>query len=258
MTNPGQQLAGQGAITLSSFAPDANIAVIGASGGIGNALCHSLAGSAPIARVHALSRTPGWIDHDVRTHGINLLDETSIADASAAVARSGALDLVIVATGLLHEGALQPEKALRDIDGAAMLELFRINTVGPALIAKHFLPRMRRDGKSVFAALSARVGSIEDNRLGGWVSYRASKAALNMTIRTLAIEHRRRWPESIVAAVHPGTVATALSEPFRARTPPANLLEPEVSAAHLLRVIDGLTPADSGGFFAWDGTRIPW
>ena len=256
MTQSSRQLAGQGATTLSSFAPDANVAVIGASGGIGNALCRALAASASVATVHALSRTPGFIDDDVRTHGINLLDETSIADASAAIARSGALDLVIVATGLLHEGALQPEKALREIDGAAMLELLRVNTVGPALIAKHFLPRMRRDGKSVFAALSARVGSIEDNRLGGWVSYRASKAALNMTIRTLAIEHNRRWPDSVVATVHPGTVATPLSQPFRSRTPRAQLFEPEVSAAHLLSVIDGLTPADSGGFFAWDGTPI--
>ncbi len=185
-----------------------------------------------------------------------MLDEASIADAAERVSRNGALDLIIVATGLLHRDDLQPEKTLRDIDGANMLDVLQVNTVAPALVAKHFLPLMRRSGKTVFAALSARVGSIDDNRLGGWISYRASKAALNMVTKTLAIEHARRCPDGIVVSLHPGTVATALSEPFRTRVPPAKLFEPDVSAAHLLRVIDGLTHADTGGFFAWDGSRI--
>jgi NAD(P)-dependent dehydrogenase (short-subunit alcohol dehydrogenase family) len=189
---------------------------------------------------------------------MDLLDEASIRSAASQVSEHGPLDLVIVATGILHQDELQPEKAMRELSGENMLELFRINTVGPALVAKHFLPSMRRKGKSVFAALSARVGSIEDNRLGGWVSYRASKSALNMTLKTLAIEHARRWPESVVAALHPGTVATGLSEPFRSRVAPEQLFTPETSASHLLRVIDGLTAADSGGCYAWDGSRIPY
>ena len=117
---------------------------------------------------------------------------------------------------------------------------------------------LRQSPDAVVAALSARVGSIGDNRLGGWVSYRASKAALNMTMKTLAIEHARRWPDGVVASLHPGTVATGLSEPFRSRVPPGKLFTPEVAAAHLLRVIDGLTPEDTGGFFAGDGSRITY
>ncbi len=246
-------------VELTSFHPEARVAVIGASGGIGGGLCRAIASSNAAGTVHALSRSRTLINNAaIRCSTLDLLDEASIADAAKRVSRDGPLDLVIVTAGMLHREELQPEKALRDIDGTNMLEVLRVNTVGPALVAKHFLPIMRRDGKSVFAALSARVGSIDDNRLGGWVSYRASKAALNMTMKTLAIEHARRWPEAVVASLHPGTVATDLSEPFRSRTPPANLFTPDVSAAHLLRVIDGLTPTDTGGFFAWDGSRIPF
>jgi NAD(P)-dependent dehydrogenase (short-subunit alcohol dehydrogenase family) len=246
-------------VELSSFRPDANIAIIGASGGIGRSLCHTLAGADAVYTVHALSRTPISLDdHSIRSSRIDLLDEESIADAAEQLGKSGDLDLVIVSTGVLHRGALQPEKSMRDIDGANMIDVLRVNAVGPALVAKHFLPLMRRNGKSVFAALSARVGSISDNRLGGWVSYRASKAALNMTLKTLAIEHARRCPDSTVVALHPGTVATDLSEPFRARVPPANLFDPDTSAAHLLRVIDNLAHTDSGAFLAWDGSEIPF
>jgi NAD(P)-dependent dehydrogenase (short-subunit alcohol dehydrogenase family) len=242
---------------LKSFHPRANVVVVGASGGIGAAFCHALAGSEAVRVVHALSRSRDTFDDPaIRSGSIDLLDEASIAAAAQRLSAEGPLDLVILATGILHRGELQPEKALRDLDGDNMLDVLHANTVGPAIVAKHFLPLMRREGKSVFAALSARVGSIGDNRLGGWVSYRASKAALNMTLKTLAIEHARRWPDGIVASLHPGTVATGLSEPFRSRVPPAQLFTPDVSAAHLLRVVDGLTPSDTGGFFAWDGSSI--
>lgn len=244
-------------VELSSFQPEANVAVIGASGGIGSALCHALAGSNAVRTVHALSRTRiRFNDQSIRSTHVDLLNESSIADAAEQLGKAGALDLVIVATGMLHRGDLQPERAMREIDGANMLDVLRVNTVGPALAAKHFLPIMRRKDKSVFAALSARVGSIGDNRLGGWVSYRTSKAALNMTIKTLAIEHARRCPDAAVVALHPGTVATPLSEPFRSRVPPANLFEPDTSAAHVLRVIDNLSHADTGVFLAWDGSEI--
>jgi NAD(P)-dependent dehydrogenase (short-subunit alcohol dehydrogenase family) len=244
---------------LLTISPTANVAVIGASGGIGDALCRQLATLQGIAEVHALSRSakPSLVPR-IRPYAIDLLDETSIESAAQHVAKDMPLDLVIVATGTLHRGDLKPERSLQEINGDNMLDVFRVNTVGPALVAKHFLPRMRRKGKSVFAAISARVGSIEDNRLGGWVSYRASKAALNMAIKTLAVEHARRFPESIIATLHPGTVDTALSKPFSSRVPPEKLFTPDVSANHLLRVIDQLDVADSGGFFAWDGSRIPY
>jgi len=206
-----------------------------------------------------LSRSVTAFDDDkIRSSTLDLLDDASIAAAAERVSEDGPLDLVIVATGILHRDELQPEKTLRDIDGSSMVDVLRVNTVGPAVVAKHFLPLMRRGAKSVFAVLSARVGSIDDNRLGGWVSYRASKAALNMTMKTLAIEHARRWPDGVVASLHPGTVATGLSEPFRSRVPAEKLFTPEIAAAHLLGVIDGLGPDDTGGFLAWDGSRITY
>ena len=246
-------------IEMNSFNPDAHVAVSGASCGIGGAFCRALAGLDHVRRLQALSRSITEFDDDkIHSSTLDLLDDASSAAAAERVSEDGPLDLVIVATGILHRDELQPEKTLREIDGSSMLDVLRVNTVGPAVVAKHFLPLMRRGTKSVFAVLSARVGSIDDNRLGGWVSYRASKAALNMTMKTLAIEHARRWPDAVVASLHPGTVATGLSEPFRSRVPAEKLFTPEVAAAHLLRVIDGLTPDDTGGFFAWDGSRIPY
>ena len=242
---------------LSTFPADLNVAVAGASGGIGAEFVRQLAADSRVASVYALSRGPVEFPSDkVTPVRIDFGDESSIA-AAAERASGQKLDIVVVATGLLHRGdAVQPEKSLRDIDPDAMVEAFRANTVGPALIAKHFLPKFRREGKTVFAALSARVGSIGDNRLGGWISYRASKSALNMVLKTLSIEHARRFPDGIVAALHPGTVDTALSAPFQRRVPEDKLFTPKQSVGYLLSVIDGLTAADTGGFFAWDGAPI--
>lgn len=139
-----------------------------------------------------------------------------------------------------------------------MARLFAVNTIGPALIAKHTLPKLPRDRRAVFAVLSARVGSIGDNRLGGCHGYRASKAALNMLIANFAIEMRRTHPLAVIVALHPGTVATSLSEPFQAGVAADKLFSPETSATHLLNVIDQLSPDDSGGFFAWNAERLPW
>ena len=187
----------------------------------------------------------------------DLTDEASIARAAHAIGQAGPLDLVIIATGKLHgQGSQMPERSWRALEGEAMAEMFAINTIGPALIAKHVLPLMRRDERAVFAALSARVGSIADNRLGGWHSYRASKAALNMLIRNFALEFALRNPHGIVVSVHPGTVDTSLSRPFQRNVPQSALLEPAQSAAHILAVLDGLSPADTGGFFAWSGEKI--
>jgi len=165
---------------------------------------------------------------------------------------------VIVSTGTLHGGdRFQPEKTWRSLDPDNFSHAFCVNAAGPALVAKHFLPLLARRRKTAFAALSARVGSISDNDLGGWYAYRASKTALNMLIRTLSIELVRRWPEALCVALHPGTVDTDLSAPFQSNVPTDRLVAPDLAASRLLGVLDGLTPAETGGVFAWDGSRIP-
>ena len=181
----------------------------------------------------------------------------AVAEAAARARSLGPVRLVLVATGLLHDEGLRPEKHWGALDGEALARSFAANAIGPALAAKHFLPLLPREGRSVFAALSARVGSIGDNRLGGWHAYRASKAALNMLLKTLAIELARRAPEAICVGLHPGTVATRLSEPFRGQVAPDRLFTPSQSARCLLKVVHALRPGDSGGVFAWDGARVP-
>jgi NAD(P)-dependent dehydrogenase (short-subunit alcohol dehydrogenase family) len=242
---------------LLSLQSNSNVAVIGASGGIGRAFVELLAADSNVATIHALSRSqPAWPSAKVQGHYLDLTDERSI-EAAAAATGDERLDLVIVASGILHRGKeLQPEKTMRGLTAEALEEVFAVNTIGPALVAKHFLPRLRSHHKAVFAALSARVGSISDNRLGGWASYRMSKSALNMLIRTLSIEQSRLRPESILVALHPGTVDTLLSKPFAGRVDPSRLFAPADSARQLLQVINGLQEDDTGGFFAYDGTRI--
>lgn len=242
----------------SSFNDGARVAIVGATGGIGSALLHIMEAEPRVAEVFAFARDPYAISKTrAQVAALALDDEQSLASAAASASAAGALDLVIVATGLLHNDAdIQPEKSMKELDPAALARVLAVNTIGPAMLAKHFLPVMARGKKTVFAALSARVGSIGDNRLGGWPSYRASKAALNMLLKTFAIEHARRWPEGVIAALHPGTVATDLSAPFAGRVPAGKLFTPETSARHLLTVINTLTAKQSGGFFAWDGSEI--
>ena len=245
---------------LCSFGADVNVVVVGASGGIGQALTTKLTQSSAVRRITACSRSAPRLEHPkIRHQLLDVEDEATIASAAKAVqAERSALDLVFVASGILHEdGALRPEKTWRALDGAALERVYRINAVGPALVAKHFLPLLARDRKSVFAALSARVGSISDNQLGGWHGYRASKAALNMLLRTFAIELARRNPRAICVGLHPGTVDTHLSAPFQSNVPEGKLFTPDFAASRLLKVVDRLTPDDSGKVFAWDGQLIP-
>lgn len=230
----------------------ASAVIIGASGGIGGALEAALIEEGAFATVHGFARSRNGAQH------LDLLDEASIAAAAAHVASGPAPSLVIVATGLLHAGERGPEKALRDLDPDWLAQLYAVNAIGPALVAKHFLPIMPRQGRAVFAALSARVGSIGDNRLGGWHGYRASKAALNMLVRTLAIEERRRNDRAIVVALHPGTVDTALSRPFQANVPDGRLFDAERAALQLLDVIEGLKTPDSGKLFDFQGDEVPF
>jgi NAD(P)-dependent dehydrogenase (short-subunit alcohol dehydrogenase family) len=245
---------------LNSFPHTLNVVVVGASGDIGSEFVRQLSQDDRVARIHALARNPvNDPAAKVFNEHIDICDEDSVDAAAAEVTAAGKLDLVIVATGILHRGeAIRPEKSLRDIDAGAMMDVIRVNAIGPALIAKAFLPHMRPGSKSVFAALSARVGSIGDNRLGGWVSYRSSKTALNMILKTLSIEHARRFPESVIAGLHPGTVDTQLSAPFQRRVPEGKLFTASKSVQHMLSVIDRLAPADSGKVFAWDGSPIEY
>jgi NAD(P)-dependent dehydrogenase (short-subunit alcohol dehydrogenase family) len=177
-----------------------------------------------------------------------------VAAAADALRALAPFHRVIVATGVLHTAVAQPEKRLADLRLSAMEEVFRLNTFGPALMLRYFAPLLDRQG-SVMALLSARVGSIGDNRLGGWYSYRASKAALNMMVRTAAIEMRRTHPGAVIVALHPGTVKSALSRPFRGDEIGR---DPAQAAADMLTVLEALGPDDSGSFVAYDGQRIPW
>ena len=224
--------------------------VIGASGGIGAAFEAALIDEGVFDVVHGFARSRTGSQH------LDLEDETSIAAASAHVAKGPPPTLVIVATGLLHAGDRGPEKALRELDPTWLAKVHAVNAIGPALVAKHFLPIMPKSGRTVFAALSARVGSIADNRLGGWHGYRASKAALNMLVRNLAIEEARRNPRAIIVALHPGTVDTALSRPFQGNVQPGRLFDPERAALQLLDVIEELKPSDSGNLFDFEGKEI--
>ena len=222
--------------------------VIGASGGIGAALVEALEEEG--TPVLAFARAFTGERH------IDLEDESTIAAAAQTVARAFTPELVIVATGLLHADGHGPEKAIRDLDPVWSARNFAINAIGPALVAKHMLPLMPRGKRAVFAALSARVGSISDNTLGGWYSYRASKAALNQLIRTVAIEDKRRNDRGIVVALHPGTVDTDLSRPFQGNVQPGRLFAPARAAVQLLDVLDGLKPPDSGKLFDWEGKEV--
>ncbi len=234
-----------------------NIAIIGGSGAIGNALINQLAKCAPGAVIHTFSRAASGVDcKNVRCHLMNYAEEASIEAGVLQASKEAPLDLVMVATGVLHASNIMPEKSLQDLSAETIRYLFEINTILPAMLAKHFIPKLKKDTRSIFAALSARVGSISDNRLGGWYSYRASKAALNMIIKTAAIETVRSNKNAIVVGLHPGTVDSKLSKPFQAHVPNGKLFTPEFSASKLLEVLQALTPEDSGQCFAWDGGKI--
>lgn len=221
--------------------------VIGASGGIGAALVDALEAVGHYRKVMAFSRTG--------TLRLDLTDEASVRAAAASLAPAQP-SLVIDATGFLHDAAHRPEKSWRELDPAQMARAFALNAIGPALVMKHFLPLLPAQGRSVFATLSAKVGSIGDNRLGGWYSYRASKAALNQLVHTAAIELARSRPDAVCVALHPGTVSTALSAPFAKAG--LQVRDTLTAAGDLLTVLERLTPTDSGGFFDHRARALPW
>ncbi|SIQ30113.1 NAD(P)-dependent dehydrogenase, short-chain alcohol dehydrogenase family [Rhizobium sp. RU20A] len=218
--------------------------VIGASGGIGAAVVAALESDGRAGAVIGLSRS---------VDGLEVTDESAVKDAAQRLKEQGPLDLVFDATGALIIDGAGPEKTVKALDPAVMMKQFALNAIGPALIIKHFSPLLPRDRRAVLATLSARVGSISDNRLGGWISYRASKAALNQIVRTAAVEIARTHPQAVLATLHPGTVDTALSSGY---TVNHAKLSPAEAARHLLLALDGVSAAESGAFVAYDGERI--
>ena len=243
---------------LSSMGDNLRVAIIGASGGIGSAFIRQFEASDQTAHIYALSRQSQNYDAAKITSLVfDFTDENSVQNCAAHIEQDGPLDLVIIATGFLHDEVTSPEKNMRALSFNNFEKNFAINTFGPAITAKYFLPIMRRDSKAVFSALSARVGSISDNRLGGWYSYRASKAALNMIFKTLSIEYARRFKNIIITGLHPGTVDTKLSQPFQNNVAEGKLFTPEYSAEKLLSVIDQISFEDSGKTFDWAGEIIP-
>lgn len=243
---------------LSSLAPGYRALVFGASGGIGGAFVSALAADPSCRRVYAASRSPSAVGGKVEALTFDLIEEDSIAAAIEEAASGGPLDIILVATGVLHDEQMRPEKSARAISSAALECAFRINTVGPALIAKHALPKLRKDKKAMFAVLSARVGSISDNRLGGWHSYRASKAALNMLVRNFAIQLARSHPLALCVSLHPGTVDTALSKPFQGGLTATKLKSTTESAAALLSVLDNTDSSRTGSLIAWNGDMLDY
>jgi NAD(P)-dependent dehydrogenase (short-subunit alcohol dehydrogenase family) len=231
--------------TMASLGDGYRALVIGASGALGTAFGEWLKQDPRCAGVRELGRNT--------VPELDLERPETIAIAATELAAEAPYQLIIHAAGLLHRDRIKPEKSYSAIEAEALQAVFQVNTLGPALVLRHFLPLL--DPQGAMAMLSAKVGSIGDNRLGGWYAYRASKAALNMLIKTAAIELARTRPHSRLLSLHPGTVVSALSQPFRGAT---SARPADVAADQLLTLIDQLTPADSGQFFAYDGERLPW
>jgi NAD(P)-dependent dehydrogenase (short-subunit alcohol dehydrogenase family) len=248
---------------------NANALIIGTSQGIGLGFVKKILRDERISKVYATYRNQSNAEEllslaDKYPDKLTclIMDITDESQIIASVQRINAevnkLHLVINCVGLLHDENLQPEKSLRQINSENLLRYFQINSIGAVLLAKHLLPLFKHKESSVFATISAKVGSIGDNQLGGWYGYRASKAALNMLMRNVAIEYGRTSPQTIVITLHPGTTDTRLSRPFQRNVPPEKLFSVERTVSQLLTVIEQLQQSDSGQFFSWDGSKLPW
>ena len=234
-----------------------NIAITGASGAIGQSFVKILSEINSVETINIFSRTNEIFDSEkVFNHVIKYENENDLIEAANIASFKNTLDLVIVANGILHNENIYPEKKISDLTEEKFKELFFVNTILPSIIAKHFIPKMSHSNKSIFAFMSARVGSISDNKLGGWYAYRSSKAALNMMIKNLSIEVGRKNKNAILVGLHPGTVNSNLSKPFQSNVPEKKLFSPDQSVNYLLKVLFNLRSEDTGKIFAWDGTEI--
>ena len=235
------------------------VAIIGSSGAIGNAVAEILLDDDDeIETIYKFSRNDPKENSDrVKNLFLDIEDEESIKNCIKNLPENIKFDLIFVATGILHNNNdIFPEKSIKDINQSKLEKVLLVNTIGPTLVGKYFIPHLRKDSKSIFAFLSARVGSISDNKLGGWYSYRASKTALNQIIKNFSIEVRRSNPNAIFIGLQPGTVKSFLSKPFEKNVRPGNLFTPEYSATKMLEVIDNLSLEDTGKIYAWDGEEI--
>lgn len=248
---------------MPDFAKNSTAVILGASGGIGNAFVQHLASTGKFSKIFTLSRkqhdqSPADDPAIVRIQ-ITGYDDTSLQVAAQTIRdQTDDINFALAATGFLHDQTVRPEKSLGQINEAALHKLFAANTVVPIIFAKHFAKLMAKVQPAVLAAISARVGSISDNRLGGWYAYRASKSALNMLYKNLAIEMKRVNPNLIVSLLHPGTTDTALSRPFQANVADEKLFNPAKTAAYLYDVIRAMDNSGSGMFYGWDGKLIEW
>jgi NAD(P)-dependent dehydrogenase (short-subunit alcohol dehydrogenase family) len=233
-----------------------NVAIIGSSGAIGRAFLDAYIADKDISNIYSISRTEVKSNDKRIIHiNIDVTDEVSVKAAASKI-EENRLDRLIVATGVLHTKSFGPEKSIKDIKIENFVKIFSVNTFGPALIGKHFLPLMTKDQKSIVAFLSARVGSISDNKLGGWHAYRASKSALNQIIKNFSIEAKRTNSSGIIIGLQPGTVKSKLSEPFQKNVKKGKLFLPEDSVDSLVKVIENVMQNDSGKIFDWEGEEI--
>ena len=233
-----------------------NVAVIGSSGAIGKAFIKQYIKDNSISKIYSISRSPIEISDDRLTHiQADISDEKSVEEAAKAI-QEKYLDQIIVATGILHTPSFGPEKSIRDISANKFVEVLTVNTIGPALVGKFFLPLLNNKSKSVMAFLSARVGSISDNKLGGWYSYRASKSALNQIIKNFSIEIKRTNSHAVIMGLQPGTVKSKLSEPFQKNVKEGSLISAEESVSKLVKVIEKSSNIENGSLVGWDGQII--
>ena len=238
--------------------------IVGAGQGIGLEFVRQFLKGDRADRVYATYRTPSpelfaIVDRRLHCLQMDITEESQIASVMQTIqTETTTLHTVINCVGLLHDGAMQPEKSLRHLNAEQLLRYFQVNSVGAVMLAKHVQPLFKHRHRAIFATISAKVGSIGDNELGGWYGYRASKASLNMFMRTVAIEYRRTCPSTIVVTLHPGTTDTQLSRPFQRNVAPEKLFSVDRTVQQLLSVLDQLKQADSGEFFSWDGSRLPW
>jgi NAD(P)-dependent dehydrogenase (short-subunit alcohol dehydrogenase family) len=247
----------------------ANVLIVGASQGIGLGFIKKLLQDDRITKIYATYRHQKTAsdlltlerqhDDKLTCLSMDITDELQIVESLKKIyVDVNKLHLAINCVGLLHDKNLQPEKSLRQISSENLLRYFQINSIGAVLLVKHLLPLLRHQERSVFASISAKLGSISDNELGGWYGYRASKAAQNMLMKTAAIEYARSSPKTLVVTLHPGTTDTGLSQPFQSNVPAEKLFSVERTVSQLLEVIEQLQEGDSGQFFSWDGSRLPW